>query len=114
VPLSERLFHDGNVDVRGYPIGSIGSQLGDNAELLGRAELELPLIPQVGIGLAGFADAGLRYNTDASFGSKGSLLYRSVGASLIWRSPIGVLHFDWAVPLDAKDKSLVFSFGIGL
>jgi outer membrane protein insertion porin family len=113
VPLSERLFQDGYGDVRGYGMGSIGTPLGDNFEAIGRAELELPVLPSLGISVAGFADAGLRYNTDASFGPVASTLYRSVGASLIWRSPIGPLRFDWALPLDAKGNSRSFLFNLG-
>ena len=112
VPLSERLFHDGRSDVIGYPIDSIGSPLGDNLEAVGRAELEVPLVPCAGLSLAGFVNAGYRYNTDAAYGATGGLLYRSVGASLIWRSPIGPLRFDLARALDGE-RGWVFGFGLG-
>jgi len=112
VPLSERLFHDGRADVLGYEIGAIGSPLGETAEAIGRVELELPLVPCAGLSLAGFANAGYRYNTDAAYGPVQGLLYRSVGASLIWRSPIGALRFDFARALDGE-RGWVFGFGLG-
>jgi outer membrane protein insertion porin family len=117
VPLSERLQHDGHGDIRGYSLGSLGSMLGPDAganlEALGRIELEVPLIKRAGLSLAGFFDAGLRYNEDRAWGPVGGDLYRSVGVSLIWRSPIGALRFDVAFPLDG-DRDRQFLFGIGV
>jgi outer membrane protein insertion porin family len=95
-PLSERLFHDGHAEVRGYAYETVGDPRGETFEASGRIELEAPLWPALGLSVAGFADAGLR----------GAM---SVGASLIWRSPIGVLRFDWAVPLAGDPQ---FLFGI--
>ena len=117
VPLSERLQHDGHGDIRGYALDSLGSMLrpdnGANLEALGRVELEVPLIPKAGLSLAGFFDAGVRYNEDRAWGPVGGDLYRSVGVSLIWRSPIGALRFDVAFPLDG-DRDRQFLFGIGV
>jgi outer membrane protein insertion porin family len=112
VPLAFRLQHEGHAMVRGYALDT-ANPLGDNAEAVGRAELELPLIPKLGISLAGFADAGLRYTADSAWGPRGALLQRSVGVSLIWRSPIGPLRFDWAFPLDGADRDRQFLFGLG-
>lgn len=112
VPLAFRLQHEGHAMVRGYALDT-ANPLGDNAEAVGRAELELPLIPKLGISLAGFADAGLRYTSDAAWGPRGALLQRSVGVSLIWRSPIGPLRFDWAFPLDGARRDYQFLFGLG-
>jgi outer membrane protein insertion porin family len=113
VPLSERLFHDGYSDIRGYPIYSIGSPLGENLEALGRAELELPVWRRVGLSVAGFYDVAYRYNEDASVGPVAGAMFRAAGASIIWRSPLGPLRFDWAVPLDGKDRERVFLFNLG-
>jgi outer membrane protein insertion porin family len=112
VPLALRLLHEGHASVRGYALET-GSPIGDNVEAVGRVELELPIIPKLGLSLAGFADAGLRYNTDAAWGARSTLLQRSAGVSLIWRSPIGPLRFDWAVPLDGDRRELQFLFGLG-
>lgn len=112
VPLAYRLFHEGHAEVRGYALDE-ASPVGDNAEAIGRVELELPVIPKWGLSIAGFADAGVRYNTDAAWGPSTGLLQRSVGASIIWRSPIGLLRFDWAVPLDGPKEDTQFLFGLG-
>jgi outer membrane protein insertion porin family len=113
VPLSERLFHDGYSDIRGYPIYSIGSPFGENLEATGRAELELPVWRRAGLSVAGFYDVAYRYNEDASFGPVAGAMFRATGASLIWRSPIGPLRFDWAIPLDGKDREHVLLFNLG-
>ena len=42
-----------------------------------------------------------------------SISFSRAPVSLIWRSPIGVLRFDWAIPLDADDHAPRFSFGVG-
>jgi outer membrane protein insertion porin family len=122
VPLSERLQHAGHADVRGYPVdaigllalpGSDGLAAGADLAATGRLELELPVIRSAGLSIAAFADVGARYNADPSWGATGATLHRSVGASIIWRSPIGPLRFDWAVPLDREDHHPVFLFGLG-
>lgn len=112
VPLAFRLQHEGHAAVRGYALDA-GNLIGDNVEAVGRVELELPIAPRWGLSLAGFADAGVRYNTDAAWGPRSALLQRSVGGSLIWRSPIGPLRFDWALPLDGERRGPQFLFGLG-
>ena len=112
VPLAFRLQHEGHAAVRGYALET-GARAGHNLEAVGKVELELPLVPKWGLSLAGFADAGLRYNTDAAWGPRGALLQRSAGVSLIWRSPIGLLRFDWAFPLDGDRRDAQFLFGFG-
>jgi outer membrane protein insertion porin family len=110
VPLSERLQHDGNIDISGYPLGSLSSA---DLEANGRVELELPIIRRLGISAAGFAAAGVRDNDDPLYGPTGTTLARSVGAGIIWRSPIGPLRFDWAIPLDGGDHKPIFFFSLG-
>lgn len=112
VPLSERLFHDGHADIRGYRLGSFDDR-GANFEALGRVELELPVWKRAGLSIAGFFDAGMRTNEDAAWGPIGSTLHRSVGMSVIWRSPIGPLRLDVAFPLDGADRDRKVIFGIG-
>jgi outer membrane protein insertion porin family len=110
IPMSERLQHDGNIDIAGYPAGSMKS--GD-LEANARAELELPIIRSLGISIAGFAAAGIRHNDDPLYGATGMTAARSVGAGIIWRSPIGPLRFDWAIPLDRADRKPIFLFSMG-
>lgn len=112
VPLSERLFHDGHRDLRGYAFGS-GMPNGANLELTSRTEFEAPIYRAWGLGVAGFFDAGFAYNSDAAFGPTGGMLRRSVGAGIVWRSPIGPLRFDWAIPLDGADRKPQFMFWLG-
>jgi outer membrane protein insertion porin family len=112
VPLAFRLQHEGHAAVRGYALEQ-GNLLGDNVEAVGKVELELPIVPRWGLSLAGFADAGLRYNTDAAWGARNALLQRSAGVSLIWRSPLGPLRFDWAFPLDGERRDRQFLFSLG-
>jgi outer membrane protein insertion porin family len=125
VPLSERWQHAGHADVRGYARGSVGMGLigdhylatGSDLTLNGRVELEAPLWRRAGLSVAVFGDAGLRYNADRAFGDTGAEFLPSVGVSVIWRSPIGPLRFDWAVPLDRESRrdgfspAFLFSFG---
>lgn len=112
VPRSERLFHDGNRDIRGYAFGS-GMPNGANLELTSRVEIEAPIYRKWGLGVAGFFDAGFAYNDDAAFGPVGGILRRSVGSGIVWRSPIGPLRFDWAIPLDGTDRKPQFMFWLG-
>jgi outer membrane protein insertion porin family len=104
VPMSERLHFDGSSDVRGYAPGAI-MQYGGNVLWTARTELETPSVGN--LSLAGFFDAGGLYTRET-----GETL-GSVGVGLIWRSPIGPLRFDWAVPLSGDDRSKRFIFGVG-
>jgi outer membrane protein insertion porin family len=113
VPLSERLMHDGHGDIRGYSVAS-GAQLGDNLEAIGKVELELPVWKRAGLSLAAWADAGVTASADTMWGPTGDpLLRRSAGVSLIWRTPIGPLRFDVALPFDGPDNKPQFLFGLG-
>jgi outer membrane protein insertion porin family len=112
VPRTERLFLDGASDIRGFAPGSLGpvdmfgNPLGGTTKLVAHAELEVPLSRKLGLSAVGFIDAGgIMDATNTSLG-------RSVGVGLLWRSPIGPLRFDWAVPLDgAGPPRFLFSLG---
>ncbi|MDB4962959.1 MAG: outer membrane protein assembly complex, YaeT protein [Myxococcales bacterium] len=113
VLLSERLQFDGSSDIRGYAPGSIGprdprsgTSLGGNLMYSSRAELEVPLVPRYGISAVGFVDAGGVFDA-SGWGGTGV----SAGFGLIWRSPIGPLRFDWAVPLDGGKPQFLFNVG---
>lgn len=112
VPRTERLFLDGASDIRGFAPGSLGpvdvwgDPIGGTTKLTMRAELEAPLVRKLGLSAVGFFDAG------GILGATTASLGRSVGFGLIWRSPIGPLRFDWAVPLDgAGPPQFLFSLG---
>lgn len=111
VPRSELLFIDGMSDLRGYQPGAL-MPLGATSKISGRAELEVPLSRQLGISAAGFVDAGGLMGRDPHDRSIG-VFGASAGVGLRWRSPIGVLTFDWAVPLDGGRPRFLFGFGGG-
>ena len=81
----------------------------------------LPGVPD-DIGLRGaiFADAGSHFGTSAAVartpglaGNDGTVR-TSVGAGLIWGSPLGPLRADYAIPLTSapSDKKQPLSFGL--
>jgi outer membrane protein insertion porin family len=112
-PRSERLFLDTSREIRGYspldfgPIDGFGRPVGGDAKLLGSVELELPVIRKIGLSLVGFVDGGGVIDRSTGQYQRGA----SAGVGILWRSPIGALRFDWAVPLDGGKP--VFGFGIG-
>ena len=102
VPRSERLYHAGNADVRGYAIDPFDR--GSNAVAVGHLELEAPVWRRAGLAVAGFIDAGISREQHPTFGGVANVVRRSVGGSVIWRSPIGAMRLDLAVPLDGTDR----------
>jgi outer membrane protein assembly factor BamA len=99
IPLSERLYLEGSHDVRGYGLGGIGPVDGGTYSLVGHVSLELPVYR--GFSVEGFADGA-----DIS-GYRGA----STGFGVIWRSPIGPLHFDVAFPIGGGAPMLTFGIG---
>lgn len=111
-PFSERLHFEGSRDIRGYAPGALGPfdpqtgvSLGGNLKYTARGELEIPLLPRYGISAVGWMDAGgiLAQGTQWSGAS--------AGFGLIWRSPIGAIRLDYAIPLDGSRPGLVFGLG---
>lgn len=110
IPLTERLFLDGSRDIRGYgpgawsPLGADGRQIGGDMKLTGRASLELPIY--AGVSVEGFADYA-RITAVGAAATSGA----TTGFGIIWRSPIGPLHFDWAFPIGGGGPTFVFGMG---
>jgi outer membrane protein insertion porin family len=111
-PFSERLHFDGNRDIRGYAPGALGPfdpqtgmSLGGELKYTARGELEVPLFPRYGISAVGWVDAGgiLVHGTRWSGAS--------AGLGLAWRSPIGLIRLDYAIPLDGGKPGVVFGLG---
>lgn len=111
-PFSERLHFDGNRDIRGYRAGALGPfdpqtgmSLGGSLKYTARGELEVPLFPKYGISAVGWVDAGgiLEQGTRWSGAS--------AGVGLVWKSPIGLIRLDYAIPLDGGKPGLVFGLG---
>jgi len=116
----ERFFAGGEFSVRGYetellgPLESLGEDLvqalGGTALLVINQELRVPL-PFDLTGLV-FFDAGQVWDDTGDFGTG---LAKSVGLGFRAKSPIGLLRFDAAYPLDRRERDprykLYFGFG---
>jgi outer membrane protein insertion porin family len=126
------MFYMGGETVRGFEQSGIGPRdtSSANQDALGgqnymastaEARFGLPLVPEdIGLRGAVFADTGTLFGTSSSaaktpgvIGTAASLR-ASVGAGLIWDSPIGPLRADYAFPIakQSYDKTQPFSFGI--
>ncbi len=126
-------FTRGGDLVRGFAASGIGPRdtASLNADALGGTtfagistalQFSLPFVPkEAGLRAEVFADAGSLFGATAAAsalpGTQGSAaaLRSSVGAGLIWDSPIGPLRADYAIPVAKQpfDKTQPFSFGIG-
>ncbi|MFA5949552.1 MAG: outer membrane protein assembly factor BamA [Hyphomicrobium sp.] len=127
------MFYRGGDLVRGFASSGLGPRdlASTNQDALGgtsyfgtslAGQFDLPLVPKE-IGLRGevFADAGSLFGLNKTAQSLpgvagGAAKVRaSVGAGLVWDSPIGPLRADYAVPVISQsfDKTQPLSFGIG-
>jgi outer membrane protein insertion porin family len=152
VPIFERYFLGGSYDVRGFPPYSLGprirapaeqvpdavldiNQIGGNLQVIGRAEIEFPLIERVGIRAVIFSDAGNAYNLEEQYcrlrpadphvsfdpcirpWDDLNSLRTSWGVGFRWFSPIGPLRFEWGFPFKPLyqygERSYDFQFNIG-
>lgn len=144
VPLTERYVLGGISDIRGYEPRSLGPHLwsqrasdvgrpldplaiGGNLQVIGNAELEFPVLKNLGISGVVFFDIGNAYNLEPRFCSRpgsdactsgfeaiGSLR-KSVGLGVRWLSPMGPLRFEWGLPLDLRpgERADGLEFSIG-
>ncbi len=120
-------FYMGGEKVRGFKRSGIGPRdaltndaLGGTIFYTGTAEIRfpIPLIPEeLGLGGAVFADAGSLWDPGAvPIGvvvDDSSAVRSSVGASLLWASPVGPLRADFAYVLSKEDfdETELFRFG---
>jgi outer membrane protein insertion porin family len=130
VPLFERFFAGGIMDIRGFKPRTLSPTLlylrgldpnetvqpflkGGNKKLVFNAEIEFPIFEKVGIKGVIFSDAGNVFDDDESISFTG--LRHSVGWGFRWFSPIGPLRFEWGVPLSPNpgEDPVVFEFTIG-
>jgi outer membrane protein insertion porin family len=119
-------FFKGGDLIRGFDTAGLGPRdangdaLGGKIFYAGTVEVRfpLPLIPEE-LGLSGalFADAGNVYDTDADKLVAGvqdaDSIRSSVGASLLWASPLGPLRADFAYVITKEDfdETEFFRFG---
>ena len=106
VPTTERLFLDGSRDLPGFSPGALGPPVGGNFEALGRAELELPVSRRLGLSVVGFYAAGAVTDWHGTGG-----IGQSVGIGFRWRSPLGPLELDFAVPIGGGAPAFIFGLG---
>jgi outer membrane protein insertion porin family len=128
VPLFERFFVGGIFTVRGFQRNSIGERLylssiadgslepitiGGTRQLILNAEIEFPILKEIGIRGVVFFDAGNAWGADELLDP--TVLRTAVGLGLRWNSPVGPLRFEWGFPLrprPGEDRSM-FEFTIG-
>jgi outer membrane protein insertion porin family len=105
VPFTEMLFFNGPYDVRGFGYGD-GPGAYSPGNMLGtwRTELELPIA--YGVSVRGFWDAGAIFQP----GGAGTIA-QSLGGGILWRSPIGPISVDYAVPFVGSGPNWLFAFG---
>ncbi|MGH8583091.1 MAG: outer membrane protein assembly factor BamA [Gammaproteobacteria bacterium] len=122
LPFFENFYAGGPRTVRGYeentlgPDDSNGRALGGNFQVIGNAELILP-VPFVedieSIRLTAFVDAGNVYGEDEDIDIGAVRL--SAGLSGLWISPFGVLTVSVAQPFNDRDgddtQPFQFTFG---
>ena len=112
--------------VRGFEAGGFGprsdlgagSAVGTEAFVCANAEIRFPFpfVPD-NLGLSGaiFADAGLMFDPiDTTSIVDDDTIRSSVGASVLWNSPMGPLRMDFAYALtkeEGYDQEQIFSFG---
>ncbi len=126
------LFNKGGETIRGFAPGGIGPRdlASANQDALGgtsyvaasaEARFQLPFVPDhIGLKGAIFTDAGSLFGVNKTAAglpgvAGGSATMRaSVGAGLIWDSPLGALGVNYAVPVAKQpfDKVQPLSFGL--
>jgi outer membrane protein insertion porin family len=125
-------FYSQDTMVRGFEYNGIGPRdattfdaLGGKTFITGSVELKLPLgLPQeIGISGLAFADIASLYNIDipndinvAQNPYYNSKTFRSsYGLGVIWDAPIGVIRFEYGLPIKKEnyDQLQKFNFSIG-
>ncbi|MDW8247202.1 MAG: outer membrane protein assembly factor BamA [Sandaracinaceae bacterium] len=151
-PIFERFFLGGIFSVRGFLLNSLGPRVGipssydptlvpadagtpvgGNMQFFYNAELEFPIVPQVGIRGVVFTDGGNAWNFDRYLCEAPQApvqdpmadpcrfdplhLYTSWGFGVRWNSPLGPLRFEWGIPFIRRPalqpQEVDFQFTIG-
>ncbi len=124
------VFYRGGETIRGFEkagygprdIGSANDDaLGGKTYWAANAEVRFPLpLVTESLGMSGavFADAGSLFNATEGAGkalnlADDSSIRASVGASVLWQSPLGPLRFDYAFPLAYEDYDKLQRFRFG-
>jgi outer membrane protein insertion porin family len=117
-------FFKGGETIRGFatygygPRDAQGYAVGGKNFYAATAEVQFPipgLPPDFGLRGALFADAGSLFGTDLNNVTDDNTIRSSVGGSILWSSPIGLLRADFADALTKakNDKTEFFRFSAG-
>jgi outer membrane protein insertion porin family len=120
-------FFKGGETIRGFASLGIGPRDADGVAVGGRnyvagtAEFQFPLPgfpPDFGLRGAVFGDAGTLFGVDSPAGTSpidDNAIRSSVGASILWASPFGLLRADFAhvITQASNDKTQFFRFSAG-
>ena len=117
-------FFKGGETIRGFATYGIGPRDAQGIAVGGKnfyaatAEIQFPmpaLPPDFGLRGAVFADAGSLFDTDIAGATNDNTLRSSVGASILWSSPIGLLRADFAQAITKakSDNTEFFRFSAG-
>lgn len=122
------VFYRGGETIRGFEKSGYGPRDLATGDALGgqtywavNAEVRfpVPLLPEnLGISGAFFADAGSLFDASDAADAVVNLantdsIRASVGASILWKSPLGPLRFDYAFPLQYEDFDKLQRFRFG-
>ncbi len=119
VQRGERFYLGGPNNLRGYPPFDVSPteivngktfRTGGLHELVYMAELEYPLVRDLGLKLAVFYDAGDAFNKFNEVS-----IFQDYGWGFRWFSPIGPLRFEWGHPIKKEGvrRDQEFNFTIG-
>ena len=123
LPPFENYYAGGSRSVRGYDSNSLGprdpvtnERLGGNRRIVTNTELILPnpfMENSKSIRFSTFFDAGNVFGEDETF--KVSEIRASLGLAMIWITPVGMMRFSWAQPLNdqPRDDTKSFQFTLG-
>lgn len=90
--------------------------VGGTETWINNLEVEAAIIPQAGISMVTFFDAGNAFGDPWGDGSINPLGLRfSYGFGVRWFSPMGPLRFEWGFPVNPRpdERRAVFDFSIG-
>lgn len=119
-------FYKGGETIRGFDRAGLGPRDATTGDALGgkifyagtlEVRFPIPLVPEeLGFSGAVFVDAGSVYEAGSTAGAivqDESSIRSSVGASLLWNSPLGPLRADFAYVLSSEsfDDKEAFRFG---
>lgn len=133
VPFIHRYRVGGIMSVRGYNwfslgpalrgtgtddpmLGDVPIQAGGSQQWINNIEIENPIVRGAGIRGVVFFDAGNAFGDPwgRGFINPAGLQY-AIGAGIRWNSPMGLLRFEYGIPLNPRegDRRGVFDFGMG-